>query len=296
MAAAGKWLSVRAWSRRHVGLVIQVEQRFRDDRALIMAAALSYTSLLSLVPLLAIALAILAAFPAFEGVRGELQSTLLQYLVPEVGEQLRRVIANFIGNAGKLTAVGVLGLAVTAVLLLVTIEDALNHIFRVSRPRSPLSRLLVYWTVITLGPLLLGASLSLSAWVFAADGWAMRHGLAAMAGAVSALFPLVLLTALFSLLYSAVPNRAVRMADAATGGAVAAIAMAVLRWGFHLYVTSAHAYESVYGALAVVPLLLFWMYLAWAAVLAGAELTAALPEWRAAPPPGHPNPSLLRTS
>src|SRR5271154_6454179 len=101
-----------------------VEKRFRGDDALMMAAALSYTSLLSLVPLLAIGLAILAAFPTFEVIRGELQSTLVKILVPEVGQQVRQVIDGFIGNAGNLTAIGVLGLAVTAVLLLVTIEDA----------------------------------------------------------------------------------------------------------------------------------------------------------------------------
>jgi membrane protein len=241
-----------------------------------MAAALSYTSLLSLVPLLTIGLAIIAAFPAFEPIRGELQSSLVRTLVPEVGQQVREAVAGLIGNAGNLTAIGILGLVVTAVLLLVTIEDALNRIFRVDLSRPPLSRLLVYWTVVTLGPILLGASLSITDWLFSGglpdSAPQVLHSMLALGGT---LFRFAMLMALFSLLYVAVPNRPVSVPAALAGGLLAAVAVTLLRVGFHLYIADFHAYQ-LYGALAAIPILLLWMYLAWAAVLAGAELTATL--------------------
>jgi membrane protein len=263
--------------RRRGRFALSVLTRFRRDEALMMAAALSYTSLLSLVPLLTIALAIIAAFPAFAPIRGELQNGLVRTLVPEVSQQVRQAVDGFIGNAGNLTAIGLVGLVVTAVLLLVTIEDSLNRIFRVDQSRSPLSRLLVYWTVVTLGPILIGASLSISDWLFSDGTLALNAAaLVGLLAVLGALFRFAMLVALFALLYVAVPNRRVPVTDALQGGLLAAVGVALLRVGFHLYITDMHGYQSVYGALAAVPILLFWMYLAWAAVLAGAELTAGL--------------------
>jgi membrane protein len=250
--------------------------RFNRDDALIRAAALSYTTLLSLVPLLAIGLAVLAAFPAFESARSQLQWALIGNLVPETGEQVRQSIDGFISNAGNLTAVGILGLVVTAVLLLYTIEDAMNRIFRVTKARTYLSRLLVYWTVLTLGPLLLAASLSISDWLFTKPEPGSL--LAPVLAIGSAIFHFGMLVALFTLLFSAMPARQVPAREAAIGGAAAAIGIMLLRSGFHIYVADLHAYQSIYGALAAVPIMLFWMYLAWAVILGGAELTALLLE------------------
>jgi len=270
--------------RQWYGLALYVARRFRADGALDKASSLSYTSLLSLVPLMAIALAMLAAFPVFDSVRVQLQGALFKNFVPEVGEQVQRYVTTFVGNAGKLTAAGVIGLVFTAVTLLVTIESSLNAIFRVITHRSPLSRLLVYWTAVTLGPLLVGASFSLSAWFFAAQDWAARAGMSGMVKLVTAALPTGLLMFAFSLLYMAVPNRRVRLRDALTGGIAAGLAFALLRFSFGVYVTQAHAYQSIYGAVAAVPIFLFWTYLSWAVILFGAELAAALPEWRLSRP------------
>ena len=271
-----------AAGERLAALANYVQKRFRADRAFDMASSLSYTSLLSLVPLLAIALAILAAFPVFDGVRVQLQTMVFRYFVPEVGEQVQGYVSAFVGNAGKLTAAGVIGLALTAVMLLVTIESSLNQIFRVVTARSPLSRLLVYWTALTLGPLLLGASFSLSAWFNIASNWVAHAGLWGVVHLFAAITPSVLLMLTFGLLYLTVPNRRVRVVDAAIGGVAAGLAFAGLRWGFGYYVANAHAYQSIYGAVAAVPIFLFWMYLSWMVVLFGAELAAGLPEWRVA--------------
>lgn len=259
-------------------LGLYVGQRFLGNRGFDMASSLSYTSLLSLVPLLAVALAILAAFPVFNAVRDQLQGAAFHYLVPQVGVQIQHYVADFVANADKLTAAGTVGLGFTSIMLLVTIEGALNHIFRVAAPRKPLSRLMLYWTVVTLGPLLAGASFTLSLRVYSLGDLAERTR--DFSPLVNAVLPILLLMMAFTLVYAAVPNRRVRLADAAIGGIAAALVFAVLRWGFGVYAANAQTYESIYGAMALVPIFLLWMYLSWVVVLGGAELAAALPEWR----------------
>ncbi|CAA7627130.1 YihY family inner membrane protein [Magnetospirillum sp. UT-4] len=269
---------LRARARRLGGLMRYVARRYKSDGASRMAASLSYTSLLSLVPLMAIALAMLAAFPVFDGIRGQLTSWVFANFVPAVGEAVQTQVARFIANAGKLTAAGIVGLAFTAIMLLVTIEGAFNAVFRVARARSVMSKLLVYWTVLTLGPLLIGASLSLHGYFTAMAKLQIGSSTSAL---LATPLPTVLAIAAFTVLFAAIPNRQVRIKDALAGAVVAGVLFAVLRWGFTVYVTSSGAYASLYGAVAVVPIFLLWMFLSWAVVLMGAEVTAALPEWRA---------------
>jgi membrane protein len=259
---------------------IYVARRFRKDSALNMASSLSYTSLLSLVPLLAIGLAILAAFPALNLERTKLEDSLFHSLVPQVGAQVQDYVNSFLHNAGKLTAAGVVGLAFTAVMLLVTIEVSLNFIFRVATARPPISRLLVYWTLLTLSPLLFGASFSLSAWIYTVSDWAARAGLSVLTRLLALAAPTVLLMVAFAFLYGIVPHRRIAPSDALGGGLAAGLLFGALRWGFGFYLANSHSYQSIYGAVAIVPIFLLWMYLSWAVVLFGAELTAALPEWR----------------
>ncbi|MBC7953999.1 MAG: YihY family inner membrane protein [Rhodospirillaceae bacterium] len=265
-------------AKRYAGLIRYVAGRFNKDRAASMAASLSYTSLLSLVPLLAIALAMLAAFPVFDAIRKELLTMAFQNLVPSVGSVVQAQVDRFMTNAGRLTAAGVVGLVFTAIMLLVTIEDCFNRLFRVERQRSALSKLLVYWTVLTLGPLLIGASLSLQTYLAAARKWELTQTISPI---IAMPLPFLLSALAFTGLFAAIPNRRVRLKDALIGGIVAALLFAALRWGFAIYITNSKAYTSLYGAVAAVPIFLFWMYLSWAVVLVGAEFTAALPEWRA---------------
>jgi Predicted membrane protein len=270
--------AVRARARRFAAFARYVAARYKKDGASRMAASLSYTSLLSLVPLLAIALAMLAAFPVFDSIRQDLMTLAFDNFVPAVGSVVQAQVDRFIGNAGKLTAAGIVGLVFTAVMLLVTIEGSFNMVFRVARERSPLSKLLVYWTVLTLGPLLIGTALSLQGYVAAARQWQLADALTPI---LMLPLPFLLTVVAFTGLFATIPNRRVRLKDALAGAVVAAILFAGLRWGFGIYVTSSKAYASLYGAVAAVPIFLFWMFLSWAVVLVGAEVTAALPEWRA---------------
>ena len=255
-----------------------VYKRYDRDQASSIAASLAYTSLLSLVPLMAIALAMLAAFPVFGGLRERIETWVFANFVPAVGDMLQSQVENFVANAGRLSAAGIVGLAVTAVMLLAAIETALNDIFRVDRPRSALSRVLVYWTMMTLGPLLIGAALSVQGYLASLPVW---EGSGDWTSQLAAPLPILLTVIAFTVMFASIPNRQVLSRDAVTGGVVAGALFALLRWGFAYYIASSGAYTTVYGAVAVVPIILFWMFLSWVAVLIGAEVTAALAEWRA---------------
>ncbi|MBI1985845.1 MAG: YihY family inner membrane protein [Rhodospirillales bacterium] len=259
-----------------------VWSRFHSERCLRMAASLSYTSLLAIVPLTAIAFAMLAAFPVFDGVREEFQTVLFANLLPDSAEAMRDYFDQFVRNTARLTAVGIVGLALTAVLLLGTIESSLNAIFRVARPRALVPRLLAFWALITLGPLLLGASFSLSTFFFAATEWLALDILTGPVGRLAKFMPTVIIIVLLVFFYAVIPNRPVRLGAAAIGGILAGLLFAALRGVFGYYVASFPTYQTIYGAVSVVPIFLVWMYLSWTVVLLGAVLTAAAGEWRLA--------------
>ncbi|MFQ5973321.1 MAG: YihY family inner membrane protein [Alphaproteobacteria bacterium] len=266
-------------ARNALGFLVYALARFRGDRCLRIAASLSYTSLLAMVPLVAIGVAIMSAFPVFDSVRERFGSLLLTYVAPHAGEQVQSYFDTFVSNTGRLTAVGVIGLAVTAVLLLSTIEGAFNVIWRVDRPRPFVMRLIAYWTVLTLGPLLVGAGLSLSTYFFAIGNWV---GITEEIGFLSVrVLPLLLAAAGFTVLYIGLPHRRVDWRSAIAGGLLAALLFELLKRVFGLYVARFAGFQAVYGALAALPAFLIWMYLTWSVVLLGAVVAAAWPEWRA---------------
>lgn len=258
-----------------------VFQRFLRDNCNERAASLTFTSLLAVVPLVAISFAVFAAFPAFQQMRGQLQSFVFNNFVPEIGSVVYEHIDAFTQKTGQLTAVGVVFLALTSVMLLSSVNGTFNAIWQVRESRPLVARLLVYWAVLTLSPILFGASLSLSGYLFAI---AEATGVEQYTGSFSrltALLPVLLQIAGFSILYLVMPNYPVRRTDALLGGLAAGLLFELLKKGFGLYIKTFPTYETVYGALAAFPILLIWMYLAWLLVLLGAEMTAAMPEWRA---------------
>jgi membrane protein len=185
----------------------------------------------------------------------------------------------FAESASRLTAVGVVFLAVTAMLLMLTIDNAFNMIWRVSRPRSLLQRVLVYWAVITLAPLLVGGSLSLTSWLvgFSAE---YAQQIPKLSMDAIKLIPLLLTTAAFTLLFRVVPNRFVPMQHAIIGGLIGAIAFETMNRVFAFYISHFPTYKLVYGAFASVPIFLMWVYFSWLTVLFGAIITASLSHWR----------------
>ncbi len=262
-------------------VLLYAAKRFAKDSCARSAASLSYSSLLALVPLMTIALTILSAFPAFSEVRFQLQNWVFRNFLPAAGIEISDQLTSFVDNATKTTGIGVLALAVTALLLLSTINSAFNAIWRVADQRALFLKLLVYWALLTLGPLLIGASLSLSSYGFAMVEWSGIEGYTRSFFDVTQFLPAVLSTIAFTLLYLVVPNRPVRFRHALSGAVIAALLFEFLKKGFALYLAHFPSYQALYGALAAVPIFLVWMYLSWAVILFGAEIAASLPEWRA---------------
>jgi membrane protein len=263
-----------------------VGRRFMRDGCLMGAGALSYTALVSFVPLIAVGLAIFSAFPIFADARDRMLSFIFTYFVPEVGDEAAWWFKWFATSAAQTTALGVLALGFTALLLLATIEDQLQAIWRIARPRPLLQRILVYWTLLTLGPLLIGASLSLSGYFdmlarsAGIDPDKVEHLMEGWFHGVARAMPLLLVTVALTLTYSLVPNTKVRWREAFLGAVVASATIELLKFAFRIYLTRFSTYRNVYGALAAIPIFLFWMYVSWGAVLLGAVVAAALPQWR----------------
>jgi membrane protein len=260
-------------------LVRLVARRFQDDHGLRTASSLTFTTLLSLVPIITVALTLVSAFPVFQGLSAVIEEWIFDNMVPESANVIEQYANQFVDNAARLTAVGVVFLAVTAIMLLLTIDDAFNNIWRVRRPRPMLQRVLIYWALITVGPLLIGASLSLSSWLMSASaGWTQHIPYASV---TLIKFSAVALTCVaLALLYYALPNRPVTMRDALIGGILAGTVFELTKHGFGFYVTNFPTYQLVYGAFAAVPVFLMWLYVSWLVVLLGAVVVAALPEWR----------------
>ena len=259
-----------------------VGRRFGEDRCLRMAAGLSYTSLLAVVPLTAIAFSMLAAFPVFEGVRETIQEAVFANLLPETADAAKHHFNTFVQNTTTLSAVGIIALAATAVLLLATIEADLNSIFRVVRSRAIVPRLLVFWALLTLGPLLLGASFSLATYFYAATQWIGIESEGGTAAFFGTILPTVMMIILLAVFYIIIPNRPVSLTAGLAGGALAGIAFTVLRKIFGWYIITFPTYQNIYGAMSVIPIFLVWMYLSWLVVLIGALLTASVSEWQSA--------------
>ncbi len=254
-----------------------LRERFRDDRLGITAGSLTFTTTISLVPLFTVGLAIFSAFPVFGRMQNQLQQWLIQSLIPDqIARQVSNYLLQFSDKAGKMGWAGAVFLLATALALVLTIDRKLNDIWRVRQPRSFAQRVLVYWAVLTLGPLVLGASLSLSSYaVSASRGWvgAMPGGMRFMLDALEFLLGLAGLAAL----YRFVPNAPVRWSHACAGALLAALGIDLAKRVLGWYIVQVPTYSAVYGAFATVPILLTWLYTGWVIVLMGAVLAASLP-------------------
>ena len=271
-----------------VSFVRAAYERFHEERCLQLASSLTYTTLLALVPLITVALAIATAFPVFGEWTGQLDGWLAKNVLPR---QISGAITNYVGQfsaaAAKLTAVGIVVLAMTAVMLMLTIDRGLNQIFRVSRPRPLVQRLLMYWAVLTLGPVLIGASISMTSYLVSASlGYAKELPL--LRFEILRVAPFLLTSAAITLIFLIVPNRRVRLRHALIGGVTAGIAFELMQRGFALYIARFPTYTLVYGAFAAIPIFLVWLYLSWVVVLIGATVAAMLPGYRRAERRGRP--------
>lgn len=252
-------------------------RRLQEERLPQVAGSLTFTTVLALVPLLTIALAVFTTFPLFDTFRRALESYFLRSLIPGgIANTILNYLNQFASQATRLSAVGAVALIATAVAMVGTVDHTFNRIWRVRTKRPFAQRVLTYWAVITLGPLLIGVSISLTGYLFAAtNGVVLRVPL--LGALAYTLVSLALNSGAFTLLYMVVPNRLIDWRDAACGGVLAAIAFELSKRLFAVFVASFPTYTVLYGTLAAMPLFLVWVYLGWLITLMGATLAAALP-------------------
>lgn len=257
-----------------------VVMRFNQDRCAQIASSLTFTTLLSIVPLITIALTMFSVFPGFESFSTEIKTFLLNNLMPDkAGNVITRYMQQFAESATRLTTAGIAVLTLTAMMMMLTIEKAFNSIWRVTRQRPLLKRLVVYWAVLTLAPLLIGASLSLTSWLVGLSMGQAKHIPIFGVGALKVL-PVIFTTLAFAILFRLIPNRYVPHRHALIGAFVAAIAFESMNRIFGYYISHFPTYKLVYGAFASVPIFLMWIYLSWLTILIGAVITASLSHWR----------------
>ena len=266
-------LTLSFW-RRLGGFTRFVGQRLVADRCLQTAGSLTYTTLLAIVPLFTIALTLFSAFPMFSDYSGRFRSFILSNLVPDTaGRVIGTYMRQFSDNAERLTAFGMIGLAITALLLVFTIEKTLNQIWGVRRTRPLLARTLNYWATLTLGPLLLGVSLSLTSWLY------QHAGLSGDFPLLLRLGPILLIFVTLTLLYLTVPYCYVPRSHAVCAAISASLLLEIMKNFFGLYVRHFGNYKLLYGAFSAVPIFLLWLYVCWVIVLGGAVLSASFSYW-----------------
>jgi membrane protein len=272
-------------------LLLFALRRLREERLPQVAGSLTFTTVLATVPLLTIAFAIFTTFPLFNAFRDALESYLLRNLMPPgIANTILNYLNQFARQATKLSAVGAVALIFTAVAMIGTVDRTLNRIWRVRSGRPFVQRILMYWAVITLGPLLIGVSFSLTGYLFTATNGVVKR-VPLLGELAYGLLSLAISCGAFTLLYMVVPNRLVRVADAVSGGLFAALAFEVTKRLFALFIGKFPSYTILYGALAAMPLFLVWIYLGWLITLVGAVISAALPvvrheRWWHQPSPG----------
>ena len=269
------WQTLQTWPWLDTARTLR--QRFREDRLGLTAGSLTFTTTIALVPLVTVALAVFSAFPMFGTFQRAIESWFLQSLVPDsIARPVLGALTQFAAKANRLGTVGLVALVLTAIALMLTIDRTLNSIWRVRRPRPIAQRVLVYWAAATLGPLLLGASLTLTSYFLSAS----RGVVGALPGGVGLLLNAIEF-ALFALgvaaLFRYVPNTQVRWRHALAGGVFVAVGFAVAQRLLALYLARVPTFAVVYGAFATLPIFLVWIYLGWVVVLLGAVIAAYAP-------------------
>jgi len=251
--------------------------RFREDRLGLTASSLTFTTTIALVPLVTVVLAVFTAFPMFARFQGVLQQWLIESLIPDsIARQVLGYLTQFAGKASKLGGAGLAVLFMTALALILTIDRTLNSIWRVRQPRPLGQRVLVYWAVMTLGPLLLAVSLSITSYALSAS----KGLVGVMPGGLQLLLDslqFILLAAGMAALYRYVPNTRVHWGHAWAGGLFVSAGFELAKRVLVFYLGKVPTYSVLYGAFATVPILLVWIYVAWVIVLLGAVIAAYLP-------------------
>lgn len=255
-----------------------LRKRVAQAQLQVVAGYLSYVSLMSLVPLMVVALSVATAFPIFADFHQSVQQFVYDNFVPTASDVVQQYMSTFVANASKMSAVALSFLFVAALLLISVIDKTFNNIWQVNKKRRVITSFSMYWMILTLGPILVGASIAITSYIVSLVSLGVDDSI----GITSLFFrvlPLLSSMAAFVLLYMLVPNKTVPFKYAISGALFAAILFELAKKIFALYLTAFPSYQAIYGALAIVPILFLWVYLSWLIVLGGAVITVSLQEY-----------------
>ena len=266
-----KQLGIKSWR-----LLCFVAQRFLLNDGTYRAAALSFMTLLAIVPLMSVSFTVLSAFPVFETASKPVQDFIFTSFVPATGQIVQQYLESFVRQAAKLSVLGLAFLFVTAVMLMFTIESAFNQIWCVRHRRQGISAFLLYWATLTLIPVLLGCSLVVSSYFLSLPMFASSKIQVMNHPGLLNIIPFMLSWMFFIIIYLAIPNCKVPVISAIQGALFANILFLIAKLGFAYYLQQYNTYELLYGAFATIPIFFLWVYYVWTITLLGAEVAHAL--------------------
>jgi membrane protein len=267
------------WLLAPFRLIARTARRFHDEHCVQTSAALSFATLIGLVPMIAAAFALISLLPVGAGLGSTLEKFLLANLLPDkAGVIIAKYVGQFAASAGRVTFFGIVVLGVTALMQMLTIERTFNHIWQVKSSRPLLRRLAMHGLALLLGPLVFGGSLTAMSFVVGVSHGFVNEPYWVNTFVIRSLLPFAFMTALFGLLYWGVPNKSVKIWHAAFGGAMAALGFVGLQKLFTLYIAAGFTVNAVvYGSFSAIPVFLVWLYASWSVILIGALLVAELP-------------------
>jgi membrane protein len=254
----------------------EVFRQFFVNETPLSASSLAYTTLLSLVPFMAVVVTVFSAFPMFENVSVQIQNFIFSNFVPTAGEVVQEYIIGFVEKSRNLKISMALAIFVTSILMMHTMEKALNRIWDAKPSGNLIKKVVMYWTVLTMGPILVGGGIALTSVLFNYEGFN------SIKIYVLKFLPIMASTIGFFFIYLIVPNRKVSWKSAFIGAITAAILFEMAKRGFAWYVATFPSYQRVYGTLATIPIFLLWVYLSWNIILLGGTIAATLEtsRWR----------------
>lgn len=264
----------------YLDILAFIWSRFGQEKIIQLASSLTFSTVLAIVPLLAVVLSLFTAFPLFKEYSDALQDFMINSLMPPaISDNIMKYLNEFATQASRLTAIGGGFLILTVMLLIMSVESALNDIWHVSRQRPFSQRLLVYWALISVGPILTGASLWTTAFL-ARESLGRVENVPVLLELTLQFIPFILSALGFAAIFAIVPNCKVRGRDALAGGFLTSVILEGMKQGFAYYISQFSTYTVIYGAFAALPVFLIWVYLSWLGILLGALWAANIPAIR----------------
>ncbi|MDO4698056.1 MAG: virulence factor BrkB family protein [Pasteurellaceae bacterium] len=249
--------------------------RFKQNKLGIYSGYLTYSTMLAIVPLIMVVFSVFTLLPMFDEATAQLKEYVYDNFAPNAGEMVQQYIELFVDNSKKMGIVSIFGLVVVAVMLISSIDNALNEIWHNTKTRSVVLSFGIYLAVLILGPIMAGASIAISSYIFSLEMFDVE-GIFSFKHHLLKLMPFLLTWLMFSLIYTVVPNTKVKWKHSAIGALIAGLFFTLGKSIFIWYITTFPSYQAIYGVLATIPIMIVWIHLSWKVVLVGGQIASVL--------------------